>query len=116
MGAAVFPAVVHGAGTITQAKVAPRNLKRNTIYQHICQFFTGIGINLLYSGAGNAHMLPALLLRKPLFIDKADYLVLVYLQNDTRLLTLQISGNKANGLGELTYLSILSWSRQTVTS
>ena len=68
-----------------QRHVAALDPQGQAVHQHIRQLFARAGVDMLYRGAGHLHLLAALLLRKPFFVDEADRLVFIHRQDDGRL-------------------------------
>lgn len=64
--------------TVAEAVISTRDLKRFSLYKHICQFLSGGSVDQLHSGTGNSHPFTAGLLGKPLPVNKPDGLIFIH--------------------------------------
>ena len=81
----LFIAIGASAGPVTPVAeliVSAFHPQRKAVHQHIRQFLTGAGVDLLYGGAGYLHEIAALFLGESLFVDEADGPVLIHRQDN----------------------------------
>lgn len=88
-------AASEGTSAVANMEVTAFYKQRSAFHQHFCQLFAGIRIDLLYSCAGNRHLLSAFLLGEPFFVNQADCLIFIDGEGDRKHVGCFRTGGKA---------------------